>query len=138
MSDDRRLEAPPAGLRAVAQRLAAWSTFLKWYLVAIAVGNVVWEFAQLPLYTIWRTGSTGEIIFAAVHCTGGDIVIATASVVLALVLAGTGSPTARLAHWRVGGLAVALGLPTRSSANGSTSSFARAGHTRSSCRSFPS
>jgi hypothetical protein len=110
MSDDRRLEAPPAGLRAVATRLAAWSTFLKWYLVAIAIGNLVWEFAQLPLYTIWRMGSTGDIIFAAVHCTGGDIVIATASLVLALALVGTGWPPARLAYRRVAGVAVAFGL----------------------------
>ena len=30
----------------------------------------------MPLYTLWSTDTVGEIVFAAVHCTGGDILIA--------------------------------------------------------------
>ena len=34
------------------------------YLAAVAFGNFAWELAQMPLYTLWRTGSPGEIAFA--------------------------------------------------------------------------
>lgn len=62
----------------------------------VAVANLVWEFAHLPFYTLWETGTTSEIIFAAVHCTGGDILIALSSIMLALFLAGNSSwPSAR-------------------------------------------
>ena len=88
----------------------AWLFVLRHYLAVIVMANLAWEFAQLPLYTIWKTGSAGGIVFAAVHCTGGDILIATASLVLALVLAGAGWPTARRAYRRIAGLAVAFGL----------------------------
>lgn len=54
----------------------------------VAVANLVWEFAHLPFYTLSETGTTSEIIFAAVHCTGGDILIALSSVMLALFLGG--------------------------------------------------
>lgn len=65
-----------------------WLQTLRRYMVFIAVANLVWEFAHLPLYTLWETGTTPEIIFAAVHCTGGDILIALSSVMLALFLGG--------------------------------------------------
>jgi hypothetical protein len=65
-----------------------WLRFLRHYFVAIAVGNLVWEFAQLPLYTIWHEGSPGEIVFAAAHCTAGDLLIASTAVLAALVVAG--------------------------------------------------
>lgn len=42
----------------------------------------------MPLYTLWETGSRGEIVFAALHCTGGDVLIALSAVMLALFLAG--------------------------------------------------
>lgn len=42
----------------------------------------------MPLYTLWETGSTGEIVFAAVHCTGGDILVALSAVMLSLFLLG--------------------------------------------------
>jgi hypothetical protein len=66
----------------------SWLTGLRRYLIAIAVLNLIWEFAQMPLYELWRTGSSSEIAFAAVHCTGGDVLIALSSLVLALLLVG--------------------------------------------------
>ena len=30
------------------------------YLLTILVGNLLWESAQLPLYTIWRDGSPSD------------------------------------------------------------------------------
>lgn len=67
----------------------AWLPALRWYFAVTLAGNLVWEFAQMPLYTLWRTGSPREIAFAAIHCTGGDVFIAGASLVGSLVLIGT-------------------------------------------------
>lgn len=68
-----------------------WLLTLRRYLLFAAVGNLVWETLHLPLYTLWRDGTVGELIFAAVHCTGGDMLIALSSLVLALVLLGNGA-----------------------------------------------
>lgn len=65
---------------------ADWLSVLRRYLLVTAGANLVWEFAHMPLYTLWREGSVGEIVFAAVHCTGGDILIALAALTAALVL----------------------------------------------------
>src|SRR5215831_12006543 len=46
-----------------------------------------WEAAQLPLYTLWRIGTPREILFALFHCTGGDILITTATLAVATALA---------------------------------------------------
>mgnify|MGYP003119712945 CR=1 FL=1 len=66
-----------------------WLYALRRYMLFIAAANLVWELAHMPLYTLWETGSTGEIIFAAVHCTGGDILIALSAVMLSLFLVGS-------------------------------------------------
>lgn len=59
------------------------------YLILIAAGNFIWEVLQLPLYTIWTTSSTPELAFAVVHCTAGDVLIALASLLAALVVVRT-------------------------------------------------
>ena len=56
------------------------------YVGISAIGNLAWETLQLPLYTIWTTGSAGEQVFAVVHCTGGDVLIAICALVGSLVL----------------------------------------------------
>ena len=65
-----------------------WLAGLRTYLLVIAGGNLAWEAAHLPLYTIWWTGTASENAFAVFHCTGGDILIALAALSLALFLAG--------------------------------------------------
>lgn len=45
----------------------------------------------MPLYTIWTNGTSSEIVFAAVHCTGGDILIALSSLMVALLAVGNGA-----------------------------------------------
>jgi hypothetical protein len=62
-----------------------WGAILR-YLLAIAVGNLVWELAQLPLYTLWRTGSSRDLAFAALHCAAADVLIAAAALMIALIL----------------------------------------------------
>ena len=52
-----------------------------------AIGHLAWEAAQLPLYTLWRTGTPREIAFALFHCTAGDVLITTATFAVAAALA---------------------------------------------------
>lgn len=66
--------------------MPSWLRCVRRYLAASAIGHLVWEIAQLPLYTIWSTGTLREQVIAIVHCTAGDVVIATVAIVLALVL----------------------------------------------------
>lgn len=57
--------------------------------VSIAIpGHLVWEVAQLPLYTVWETGTPRAAVMAALHCTVGDIVIALVALALAVILVG--------------------------------------------------
>jgi hypothetical protein len=79
-----------SGIAGAEQRTGNWLAALRRYLGVIAVGNLLWEFAHMPLYTIWWTGTWGEIVFAVLHCTGGDILIALSSLMLALLVTGRG------------------------------------------------
>lgn len=58
------------------------------YLGTIALGNLVWEAAHLPLYTNRKTRSIREKAFALIYCTGGDFLIALSSLAIAIVIGG--------------------------------------------------
>jgi hypothetical protein len=58
------------------------------YLLITAAANLVWETAQLPLYTIWHTATRGGLAYVVVHCTLGDLAILAAALLFALLLAG--------------------------------------------------
>ena len=62
---------------------AAWK-FAGRYLAWLAGLNLVWEIAQLPLYTIWSEAPAGAIAFAVAHCTAGDVLIGAAALMLSL------------------------------------------------------
>ncbi|MFN4282457.1 MAG: hypothetical protein ACK4NA_07450 [Alphaproteobacteria bacterium] len=86
-----------------------WLNVHRRYLAAMALGSLVWEFAHMPLYTLWEIGNSGEILFAAIHCTGGDILIAASALLAALFLFGTGQwPQA--GYRRVGLATLLIGL----------------------------
>jgi hypothetical protein len=67
---------------------------------------------QLPLYTVWTTGTRKQQVFAVVHCTVGDAMIAGHSLLVARPLlartpwpSGSASPSMFLRspigrHWR--------------------------------------
>ncbi len=65
-----------------------WLRGLRTYVGFAAAGNLAWEVIQLPLYTIWTTGTPGEQAFAILHCTGGDVLIAVATLTIALIVVG--------------------------------------------------
>ena len=60
------------------------------YLVISAMMHLVWEFAHMPLYGVWKTGSSGEIAYNGLHCTIGDVMIAAASLLTAILVTGRG------------------------------------------------
>ncbi|TDH62334.1 hypothetical protein E2C06_12040 [Dankookia rubra] len=94
-----------------------WVTALRRHLGAVAVGNFAWEFAHLPLYTLWRTGTPGEIAFAALHCTLGDVLIAACSLVAALLFLGAPEwPRRRFAPVAAAAVAIGLGYTVYSEA----------------------
>ena len=59
-----------------------------WYLAMSAPLHVVWEFAHMPLYAVWHTGTPLEIVYNGLHCAIGDLMIAASSLLLAVVLIG--------------------------------------------------
>lgn len=65
-----------------------WLGALRTYLLVSLVSHLAWETIQLPLYTIWSSASPGEIAFAVLHCTGGDMLIALAALITSLVVMG--------------------------------------------------
>jgi hypothetical protein len=85
-------------------------TALRRYFTVIIPANLVWESVHMPLYTIWNEGTWGEIVFAAVHCTGGDILIAMSALMLALMLSGSGWPYFAATQRSVITLTVVFGL----------------------------
>lgn len=98
---------PPEGSARVPQ--SRWLTAIRVYLAVTVAGHLVWEALQLPLYTIWRTGTAQELGFAVAHCTGGDVLIALTCLMGALVLAGRGEWPLE-AFGRVAVLAILLGV----------------------------
>jgi hypothetical protein len=93
----------------VAVNRSAWLTVMRRYFAVMAVGNLVWEFVHMPLYTLWETGTAGEIVFAAIHCTGGDILIAVTALMAALVLLASGDWPER-GYWHVAVPTIVIGL----------------------------
>lgn len=83
---------------------------LRTYLAVSALLHLLWELVQLPLYTIWKSGTAGEIGFAIVHCTAGDLLIAALALVAALVaIGGREWPHQRFVPVVVAAVAIGLG-----------------------------
>ena len=87
----------------------SWITALRRYALFMGPANLAWETLQVPLYTIWRDGTIGEIAFSVVHCTAGDLLIALACLGAALILLGDASWPGE-GSLRVALAAVAFGL----------------------------
>jgi hypothetical protein len=66
----------------------SWIVGLRRYLFFVVLANLVWELSHLPLYTIWAQANLTASVFAALHCTAGDLLISTASLLGALLLVG--------------------------------------------------
>lgn len=98
----------PNGSRGLTLR-PPWLAAIRAYLVALAPLMLGWEIAQLPLYTLWHTGTMAEIAYAALHCTLGDLLIGLAAMAWSLVLFGV-PEWPRAAFGRVALSTLALGV----------------------------
>ena len=67
-------------------RPSDWPRALRRYLGVSLTAHLLWEFVQLPLYTIWTTGTGKQRAFAVLHCTAGDAMIAGLSLLVALAV----------------------------------------------------
>jgi hypothetical protein len=88
---------------------AGWLAVLRAYLALSLVLNLLWEATQLPLYTLWTTGTIWTKAFAVVHCTLGDVVIAVLALVAALSVIGSDAWPLRR-YREVFALTVVLGI----------------------------
>ena len=77
------------------------------YITGSAVLHLAWESLHLPLYTL-GSGPSGERIFAVIHCTGGDVLIAGVTLCVTLILAGRGWP--ETSGYRVAAITTLLGV----------------------------
>ncbi len=68
---------------------ASWLGFVRRYMVLSALANLLWEFLQMPLYTLWQDESVLKIFLFGLHCSAGDVAIASAALLSALLLVGT-------------------------------------------------
>ncbi len=78
------------------------------YIGAVAAGNLLWEVLQLPLYTLWWTARPPYLLFAALHCWVGDLLIASFSLFFGIVVAGRRWPSCN--YVLAGAVAVLSGL----------------------------
>jgi hypothetical protein len=70
----------------IQQAPAEWLVTIRRYLGVTLIANLIWEIVQLPLYTLWTTGTVRQQAFAIVHCTIGDAMIAALCLILALLV----------------------------------------------------
>ena len=68
--------------------MISWHRAIRRYLVFLTIGNLIWEFLHLPLYTIWQEETYFENAYAAIHCSAGDLIIAICAFMLSLLLFG--------------------------------------------------
>jgi hypothetical protein len=88
---------------------AVWRFLLVRYLPLFGAANLAWEVLHLPLYTIWYEEDFGGLAYAILHCTAGDLLIGTLTLLVAAMLFGGGAwPHAR--HGPVLAAAMALGI----------------------------
>ena len=106
MPNPAQTEMPNAVSTGVARRLL--KSVIGWVAVSFAL-NLVWEALQLPLYTIGRTGTLRQVVFAVLHCTAGDALIAAASfLAVGVALSTPDWPAAR--PWAGGAIAITFGM----------------------------
>ena len=87
-----------------------WPHALRRYFGVSLVAHLGWEILQLPLNTLWSTGTLRQQAFAVVHCTLGDAMIAGLALLLALALFARATwPRARIARVYWASLAFGVG-----------------------------
>src|SRR4051812_35855874 len=103
--------------------------FLGRYLACLAGLNLIWEIAQLPLYTIWSEAPLNKLAFAVAHCTVGDVLIGGGALLIAVL--ALRAPAFEHWNWIAVGCLPSLSVwPIPRSASGRTRRSAIAGSIR--------
>lgn len=83
---------PVPGQRGLASLRRVAAALLVWAGLSLPL-HFGWEVAQLRLYTLWRDADPLHIAWAILHCTAGDVLIASATFALvSAALRGTDWP----------------------------------------------
>ena len=91
-------------MRSMEPHAGAWLSTLRAYLAVSAAAHLVWEILQLPLYTIWTTGTARQMAFAVLHCTGGDVLTAALLIGVGYTIYSEWLNTGSRASWACSGL----------------------------------
>lgn len=84
------------------RRLGAWAV------LSLAL-HLAWEIAQLQLYTIAESGNLRELTYAVLHCSLGDMFIATGTYILTMYALGDSRwPSAH--PWKGAAIAMTFGI----------------------------
>lgn len=106
MDHSHDLECPPRSL----WLRQPWLRLFGIYVGYSAAAHLAWEVAQLPLYTLWQTAPATYLAFSVLHCTGGDLLIATVALFIALPVAGPSAwPPRRFAALTATAVAIGIG-----------------------------
>ncbi|MBS0455985.1 MAG: hypothetical protein JSS44_01465 [Proteobacteria bacterium] len=96
-------------------RSESWIFIVRSYLPRLMLCSLVWEIAQMPLYTMRAEPRLRSFAFAVAHCTVGDAVIGTSALIMALTLSRAGERTIwprKRIGWLMILLAIAYTLPS--------------------------
>ena len=97
-------------MRIGARERTDWVRTMRRYLGVSIAAHFVWEILQLPLYTLWTAGTVRQQAFAVLHCTVGDAMIASLSLLVALVVFARPTwPSTDIARVYATSLALAMG-----------------------------
>ena len=72
--------------------------------------NLVWETVQIPLYTIWQTGTFASIATAIIHCTIGDLLIGGFALTISLALLRRGWPSRKTTRIQMAIMTTLIGV----------------------------
>lgn len=88
---------------------SVWIFIALRFIPLLAVLNLLWEAAQLPLYTLWYEAEWADIVYAVAHCTAGDMLIGFFALLIMLIVTRAGSiGTWRLVHVTAGTIALSV------------------------------
>lgn len=85
-----------------------WISPLAIYLSLVTALNLIWEVFQLPFYTIWSESPISVSLTAAAHCTLGDFIIASWTIMLAILLVGRHWPRQKFIEVAVATMVLAV------------------------------
>lgn len=73
------------------RRAGEWWGYVGRYLVFVIACSLIWESIHMPLYTLWAKATVWGLAADVVVCTGANMVIASVSLAVAMIVVGNNS-----------------------------------------------